>query len=56
MVSGYNPSRLSSVLCLWAPLHPGVSISTEERNAEGDNPAMDQHPIYGKRELLAVAS
>ena len=54
MVNAHDASRLSNVLCSWASLHPGVSINTEERNAEGGNPAMDQHLIQGKRELLAV--
>ena len=56
MVSAHAPSRSSSVFCSWASLHPGASINTEKRNAEGGNPAMDQHPIHGKGELLAVAS
>ena len=58
MVSAYDFSRLSSVLCSWVSLQPGASINNEKRNAEAErgNPAMDQHRIQGKGELLAVAS
>ena len=51
MVSAHDSSGLSSVLCSCVLLHPCVSKSTEERNAEGGNPAMDQRSHPGERKI-----
>ena len=64
LVSGSIPGRGHCVVFLGKTLyshsaslelHPGVQMSTGERNARG-NPAVDLHPIQGGVEILLAAS